>query len=140
MAPNLPDRYEPQVRLGRDGDVEEWLATDTALDRPVLIRVLGAEADERRQTDFLALCRGAASVVHNHLAEVYDVGNRGAAPHAVLEWTGGVSIADRLRAGEGIPAGEFLANAAGLAEGHIRRDVAVGRVDDCHGLPFATLC
>ncbi len=117
MAPNLPNRYQPQVRLGRDGDIEEWLATDTALDRPVLIRILGAGATEQRKATFLEGARAGASVVHNHLAEVYDVGNHNASPHAVLEWTGGVSIADRLRAGGGIPADEFLPNAAGLAEG-----------------------
>ena len=117
MAPKLPERYQPQVRLGRDGDVEEWLATDTALDRPVLVRVLGAEADPGRKAHFLAAARGAAGVVHSHLAQVYAVGNHDATPHAVLEWTGGVTIEDRLRAGDGIPAEEFLANAAGLAAG-----------------------
>jgi hypothetical protein len=34
-----------------------------------------------------------------------------------MEWNGGVSIADRLRAGDTLPVHEFLPNAAGLAEG-----------------------
>ena len=117
MAPNLPTRYHPQVRLGRDGDVEEWLATDAALDRPVLVRVLGVDASRDRKDTFLISARGAAGVTHSHLAQVYDVGNHAATPHAVLEWTGGVTIQDRLRAGDVIPAEEFLANAAGLADG-----------------------
>ena len=117
MAPKLPKRYQPQVRLGRDGDVEEWLANDSALDRPVLVRVLSVEASKDRKDRFLASARGAASVTHNNLAQVYEVGNHEATPHAVLEWTGGVTIEDRLRAGAGIPADEFLANAAGLADG-----------------------
>ncbi len=117
MAPKLPARYQPQVRLGRDGDVEEWLATDAALDRPVLVRVLAADADRDRKAHFLEAARGAARVLHSHLAQVYAVGNHDSTPHAVLEWTGGVSIEDRLHAGDGIPAEEFLANAAGLADG-----------------------
>ncbi len=117
MAPNLPDRYQPRVRLGRDGDVEEWLATDTALDRPVLVRVLTADAAADRRSSFVTASRAAASVVHDHLAQVYDVGNHDSTPHAIIEWTGGVSVADRLLAGEGLPADEFLANAAGLADG-----------------------
>ena len=117
MAPNLPVRYQAQVRLGRDGDIEEWLATDTALDRPVLVRALSPEATRERTVEFLAASREAAGVAHTHLAQVYDVGNHESTAHAILEWTGGVSIADRLAAGEGIPAQEFLPNAAGLAEG-----------------------
>ena len=33
MPPRLPDRYRLSVRLGADGDVEEWLATDEHLER-----------------------------------------------------------------------------------------------------------
>ena len=117
MAPNIPARYQPQVRLGRDGDIEEWLATDTALDRPVLVRLLATDASPNRKNSFLIASRGAAAVVHSHLTQIYDVEHHGATPHAILEWTGGVTIQDRLQAGEVIPSKEFLANAAGLAEG-----------------------
>ncbi len=116
LAPKLPDRYQTQVRLGRDGDIEEWLATDTALDRPVLIRALDPTASSNRQFAFAAAVRAAAAVGHIHLARVYEVDTNGSA-FAVLEWNGGVSIADRLRAGDTIPVNEFLPNAAGLAEG-----------------------
>lgn len=104
------------MRLGRDGDIEEWLATDTALDRPVLIRALDPTADPRRRLDFAAAVRAAAAVSHMHLARVYEVDTNGSA-FAVIEWNGGVSIADRLRAGDTIPVNEFLPNAAGLADG-----------------------
>ena len=67
MAPRLPERYQTQVRLGRDNDVEEWLATDRTLDRPVLIRVLSSEASVTRRTTFLERNRLAASVPHQHL-------------------------------------------------------------------------
>ena len=61
MAPRLPERYQTQVRLGRDNDVEEWLAIDTTLDRPVLVRVLSSEASPTRRTTFLERNRLAAS-------------------------------------------------------------------------------
>ena len=115
MAPKLPPRYQTQVRLGRDGDVEEWLATDTALDRPVLIRSLDPSADERRRHRYTAAVRDAARVAHLHLTKVYEVAEDDAT-FAVLEWNGGVSIADRLNAGDTLPVQEFLPNAAGLAE------------------------
>lgn len=117
MAPQLPDRYDTHVRLGRDEDVEEWLATDTALNRPVLVRYLGPEADVDRRNQFLGSVRAAARASHDHLAGVYAVGSDDGGSYAVMEWTGGVSFADRLRARETFPVDEFLPNAAGLAAG-----------------------
>lgn len=115
MPPPLPDRYALEVRLGRDGDVEEWLATDTSLDRPVLIRLLGPDAAPGRRTEFLEAVRAVAGVNHPHLASVFTAGETPDGVYAVSEWTGAVSLADRLASGQPIEAGEFLSNAAGLA-------------------------
>ena len=116
MAPRLPDRYLTQVRLGRDTDVEEWLAIDTTLDRPVLVRVLSAEASPARRGAFLERNRLAASVPHQHLVDVFAVGDEESA-FSILEWNGGVSVRDRIAAQEMLPVEEFLPNAAGLADG-----------------------
>jgi len=116
MAPRLPDRYQTQVRLGRDTDVEEWLATDTTLDRPVLVRILSAEATQARRGAFLERNRLAASVPHQHLVDVFAVGDDQSA-FSILEWNGGVSVKDRIAAQEMLPVEEFLPNAAGLADG-----------------------
>ena len=64
MAPRLPDRYETQVRLGRVGDIEEWLATDRSLDRPVLVRILESSAAPERRAEFLDTIRAAAAAHH----------------------------------------------------------------------------
>jgi serine/threonine protein kinase len=116
LAPRLPDRYQTQVRLGRDNDVEEWLAIDKTLDRPVLVRILSAEADPGRRATFIERNRLAASVAHQHLVDVYAVGDDESA-FTILEWNGGVSIRDRLAAQETLAVEEFLPNAAGLADG-----------------------
>ena len=106
------------MRLGRDGDIDEWLATDTSLDRPVLVRVLDADASRSRIAEFISSTRGAARVEHVHLAGIYEVNESpSGGAYAAIEWNGGVSIADRLAAGETLPVSEFLPNAAGLAEG-----------------------
>lgn len=115
MPPPLPDRYRLELRLGRDHDVEEWLATDTSLDRPVLIRVLGPETPEPRRGQFLAAVRGAAAVTHPHLAAVFAAGLIADGAYSVSEWGGGVTMAHRIAAGEAMPVDEFLPNAAGLA-------------------------
>jgi len=117
MPPRLPDRYRLEVRLGRDGDVEEWLATDETLDRPVLIEVLGPETTDDRRHRFVEAVRAIAGVAHTHVATVYAASELPDGAFAVLEWTGGITLADRIEAGEPIQPHEFLPNAAGVAEG-----------------------
>ena len=63
MPPRLPDRYSLEVRIGRDGDVEEWLATDTELDRPCLVRVLGPESTKNRRGPGVAQFAGIGAGV-----------------------------------------------------------------------------
>ena len=116
MPPRLPDRYKFEVRLGRDRDVEEWLATDTALDRPVLIRIVGPETTEDRRTEFLEAVRGASGVTHTHLASIFAADRLPDGAYSVSEWSGGLTIEHRREAGGTMPVHEFLPNAAGLAE------------------------
>ncbi|MDH5371654.1 MAG: hypothetical protein OEX97_01780, partial [Acidimicrobiia bacterium] len=116
MPPRLPDRYHFEVRLGRDGDIEEWLATDTALDRPVLIRIVGPETTLERRTEFLAAVRGAAGVTHTHLASIFAADQLPDGAYSVSEWAGGLTLNNRREAGETMPVQEFLPNAAGLAD------------------------
>lgn len=113
----LPERYRLEVRLGRAGDIEEWLATDEMLDRPVLVRVLGPEASPDRTAAYLQSVRTIAATNHVHLAAVFAAGISESGAYSILEWTGGMTVADRLHAGETISVEEFLPNAAGLASG-----------------------
>ncbi len=115
MPPPLPDRYELQVRLGRDGDVEEWLASDGILDRPVMIRILGPDSSPGRRVAFLHAVSAAAAINHPHLASVFNAGEVPDGVYAVSEWTGGMSLRDRLDSDETFEVGEFLPNAAGLS-------------------------
>lgn len=116
MPPPIPDRYRLEVRIGRDEDLEQWLATDTTLDRPVLLRILGPEASDERRERFLAAVRAASRVNHSHLAAVYTAHETEHGMVAVAEWVGGMTIADRLASGQGVEPEDFLPNAAGLAE------------------------
>ncbi|MGH8870942.1 MAG: hypothetical protein ACRDWS_03095 [Acidimicrobiia bacterium] len=103
------------MRLGRDGDIEEWLATDTSLERPVLIRSLGPESSPDRRAGFVASVSEAAKTSHPHLARVFAVEDVAGGAYAVCEWTGGATAADRLAAGQTVDLEEFLPNASGLA-------------------------
>jgi serine/threonine protein kinase len=115
MPPPVSDRYRLEVRLGRDGDIEEWLATDTSLERPVLVRSLGPESTEERRQEFVSAVSEAAKTSHPHLARVYAVEAVEGGAYAVCEWTGGATAADRLAAAQTLDLEEFLPNASGLA-------------------------
>ncbi len=115
MPSAIPDRFKLEMRLGRDGDVEEWLATDTSLDRPVLIRTLGPETSPARREQFLQSVGAVAAVSHTHLAKVYMVEQVEGGAYGVFEWTGGSSLSDHVRADRSVALAEFLPNAAGLA-------------------------
>ena len=116
MVPaSIPDRYSLEVRLGRDGDIEEWLATDTSLDRPVLIRSLGPDSSNERRRQFVESVSNAAKASHSHLARVFAVSSVDGGAYAVSEWTGGATLADRVAANQPIDLPDFVPNAAGLA-------------------------
>lgn len=115
MPASIPDRYSLEVRLGRDGDIEEWLATDRSLDRPVLIRSLGPDSSNERRRQFVEAVANAAKASHSHLARVFAVSSVDGGAYAVSEWTGGATVADRVAANQPIDLPDFLPNAAGLA-------------------------
>lgn len=112
--PWLPARYELAMQLGTDGDIAEWLATDTSLDRPVLLRVLTGATPSRRE-EFLGGVRAAAAVTHTHIVDIFEAGGHGDVAYSVSEWAGGMTLADRNAAREPVGSDEFLPNAAGLA-------------------------
>ncbi len=57
------------------------------------------------------------TLFRSHVAAVYMADSTQDGAFAVTEWVGGVTLADRIEAGETPPTVEFLSNAAGLAEG-----------------------
>ncbi len=115
MPPPVPDRYRLEMRLGRDGDIEEWLATDTSLERPVLVRSLGPESGAERREQFASSVSDAAKVAHPHLARVFAVEVVPGGAYSVSEWIGGATAQDRVDAAQTFEFEEFLPNAAGLA-------------------------
>ncbi len=115
MPPAVSDRYRLEMRLGRDADVEEWLATDTSLERPVLVRSLGPESSPERRREFVTAVGHAARTSHPHLIRVFAVEEVEGGAYAVCEWNGGATVADRVAASQTMDLAEFLPNAAGLA-------------------------
>jgi serine/threonine protein kinase len=104
-------RYRFESRIATGGMGEVWRATDTALGRPVAVKVLKSEYadDPLFRSRFETEARHAASLHHPGVASVYDVGESallGAAdgsglarPFLVMELVDGQPLSALLRGG-----------------------------------------
>ena len=105
-------RYRFESRIATGGMGEVWRATDTALGRPVAVKVLKSEYadDPLFRSRFETEARHAASLHHPDVASVYDVGESallGAAdgsglprPFLVMELVDGQPLSALLRGGQ----------------------------------------
>ena len=136
-------RYRFESRIATGGMGEVWRATDTALGRPVAVKVLKSEYadDPLFRSRFEVEARHAASLHHPGVASVYDVGESallGAAdgsglprPFLVMELVDGQPLSALLRGGQRLDpeaARDLMAQAAdaiGAAHraGIVHRDV-----------------
>ena len=111
---------------------EVWLASDSELDRMVVVKLLAAGADRGR---FEREARAAAGLSHPNIVQLFDFGTDGR-PYMVFEYLAGGSLEDRLVNGEKLSSDEVLTLAAevaaGLAHAHehgvVHRDLKPGNV------------
>src|SRR5690348_4971517 len=130
----LPPRYESPQRIGRGGMGEIFRATDSALGRPVAIKLLDPRfaQDERVRARFkreaLAVARLSGSP---HIVTIYDVGEWRGRPFIVMEYLAGGSVEEHLEQDGPPPLGDALdlleqaaqALDAAHREGIVHRDV-----------------
>ncbi len=86
--------YEVRSVLGTGGMGTVYLAHDTALDRPVALKVLRPEVgDDPALADrFVREARAAARVSHPNLTHVYFVGTEGGRPFFAMEYCPGATL------------------------------------------------
>jgi eukaryotic-like serine/threonine-protein kinase len=129
----LPDRYVDAEPIGRGGMGQIYRATDTALGRPVAIKILderyAADAGVRARFNREALAAARLSGNPNTVT-IYDVGEYHGKPYLVMECLAGGSLEEHLHAGAVPPqqALEWLEQAATALdaahrEGVVHRDV-----------------
>ena len=139
----LGDRYELQQLIAAGGMGQVWRAVDTALLRPVAVKVLRSEytGDATFVARFRAEAQHAALLTHRNIAALYDYGETSAADgellaYLVMELVEGESLAQLLAREGRLSADrtlEILRQAAsGLAAAHaaglVHRDVKPGNV------------
>src|SRR5438094_1060977 len=116
----LAGRYRLDQPLGGTmGEVH--LATDVELERRVVVKLLGTDADPQR---FEREARAAASLAHPNIVQLFEYGDVDGRPYMVFEYLAGGSLEERLGDGEPLPdaATQQIAQdvAAGLAHAHAR--------------------
>jgi serine/threonine-protein kinase len=135
----LPPRYRGAKQIGQGGMGEIFRATDSTLGRAVAVKILAARfaedasVRERFTREALSAARlsGDPSIV-----TIYDVGEWDERPYIVMEYMGGGSLEEKLRAEGAQPAGDalrWLEQAAraldhAQAEGVVHRDVKPGNL------------
>ncbi len=92
---------------------EVWLASDSELDRLVVVKLLAAGADRGR---FEREARAAAGLSHPNIVQLFDFGTDGR-PYMVFEYLAGGSLEERLVNGEKLSSDEVLTVAGQVAAG-----------------------
>jgi eukaryotic-like serine/threonine-protein kinase len=113
MDPVVAGRYRLVEQVATSLMSEVWRAHDLELDRPVVLKLLGRDADPER---FAREAQAAAGLSHPNICLLYDYGETEGRRFIVFELLAGGSLEDRLADGRPLPDGETARIARELAE------------------------
>src|SRR3954452_21460763 len=96
----LGHRYRLERRIASGGMATVWLARDEDGDRDVAVKVLSdvLAEDPSYAARFQREARVAAQVSHPNLVRMFDYSGTAERPYIVMEYIGGGTLADRIRA------------------------------------------
>src|SRR5262249_31893001 len=106
--------------LGAGGMAIVFEAEDTQLHRTVALKVLRPDLlddDEVTHQRFLREARVVASLPHDHIVTVYQVGEANGVPYLTMERLSGQSLEDRLKKDRCLPLADAWRTAREAAEG-----------------------
>ncbi|QJW96411.1 transporter substrate-binding protein [Frigoriglobus tundricola] len=104
--------------LGRGGMGVVFEAEDLGLGRRVALKFLLPDlADESFRQRFMREARAAASLRHDHIVTVHQVGQHDGAPFLVMEYLEGETLDDRLDRQSWLPVPEAVRIAGQVADG-----------------------
>lgn len=97
---NLPG-FDHIEKIGESSRTTIWKARQTSLDRTVCVRVLKPEfsVEHHEVSAFVEPSRAAARVKHPNMIQIYDVAEHDGLYYLVMEYIGGMSIAQMLQNG-----------------------------------------
>ena len=94
MKPKTIKHYEIIRRLGSGGSGVVYLASDTLLQRPVVLKILraGLMPAEQLRTTILREARLASAIEHPNVCAIYDVGESSEGGYIVMQYVPGQSL------------------------------------------------
>ncbi|MGL6073360.1 MAG: protein kinase domain-containing protein [Fimbriiglobus sp.] len=118
--------YRLIERLGEGGMGVVFRGEDTALNRPVAIKVLQQSMVNQgmAKARFLREARAAASVAGDHVVKIHQVGEFRKIPYIAMELLQGETLSERLRRADVIPVSEIIAIGLGIARGLVAAHAA----------------
>jgi serine/threonine protein kinase/Leucine-rich repeat (LRR) protein len=96
--------YRVLRKLGAGGMGIVFLAEDVQLKRQVALKILHPEVAARRgaRERFLREAQAAATLEHEHIVTIFQVGQESGVPFFAMQLLKGMSLEDRLRHAEGV--------------------------------------
>ena len=107
------EQYEILRRLGAGGSGVVYLASDTLLQRPVVLKILrpGLLTAEQMRTTVLREARLASAIEHPNVCGIYEVGESGDEAYIAMQYVPGHSLDQLIARG---PANPHLALSVGI--------------------------
>jgi serine/threonine-protein kinase len=101
MKPRTIEHYEIIRRLGTGGSGMVYLANDTRLERPVVLKILraGLLSVEQMRSTVLREARLASAIEHPHVCAIYEVGESGDEGYIVMQYVPGQSLDQLIERG-----------------------------------------
>lgn len=103
MKRRMIEHYEILRRLGAGGSGVVYLANDTLLTRPVVLKILrrGLLTQGQMRTTVLREARLASAIEHPNVCAIYEVGETGDEAYIVMQFVPGQSLDTLIQRGPG---------------------------------------
>jgi serine/threonine protein kinase len=79
-------------KLGEGGMGVVYRALDTALNRPVALKLLRDRGHDERTDRFLREARAASALNHPNIVSVHEIGEVETGPYIIMEWIDGITL------------------------------------------------
>ncbi|MDX2056612.1 MAG: FlgO family outer membrane protein [Gemmatimonadales bacterium] len=144
---SLGTAYTIERELGGGGMSRVWLATEAALDRQVVVKVIAAELSEGLSAErFAREVRLAARLQHANIVPVLTTGTADGLPYYTMPFVAGESLRGRMAGGQALGVGESVAILRDVAralayahsQGVVHRDIKPENVLLSHGAAMVT--
>lgn len=126
VGSTLSGRYDIIEKIGSGGMASVFKAKDTLLNRYVAIKILrdSLEGDEQVVSNFIKEAQSSASLSHNNVVSVYDVGEDKGINYMVMELVDGITLKEYIKENGALPWQEACDYAIqigqGIGEAHSR--------------------